>query len=125
MKTTDMNKKESREDYLEAILQLINEGKNPKSIDVANKLGFSKPSVSIAVKKLKQEGLLYVEDDGELVLSEPGLRIAENTLEKHEYLTALFIKIGVDPRSAEDQACEIEHAINEETFQKLKQFLDK
>ena len=120
-----MNKKESREDYLEAILQLSLEGKNPKSIDVANKLGFSKPSVSIAVKKLKQEGLILVEDDGTLLLTDPGRKIAENTLEKHEYLTAFFIKIGVDPQSAEDQACEIEHAINEETFQKLKEFLDK
>ena len=76
-----MNKKESREDYLEAILQLEKEGKNPKSIDVANKLGFSKPSVSIAVKKLKQEGLISVKEDGELVLSDIGRRIAENTLE--------------------------------------------
>ena len=120
-----MNKKESREDYLEAILQLINEGKSHKSIDVANKLGFSKPSVSIAVKKLKQESLITVKDDGSLELTEPGRRIAENTLEKHEYLTAFFIKIGVDPVSAEEQACEIEHSINEETFQKLKEFLDK
>ena len=121
----DMNKKESREDYLEAILQLVNEGNSHKSIDVANKLGFSKPSVSIAVKKLKQEGLITVDEDGTLELTEPGRRIAEDTLEKHEYLTALFIKIGVDPKSAEDQACEIEHSINEETFQKLKEFLDK
>lgn len=119
----NMNKKESREDYLEAILQLELEGKHPISLDVANKLGFSKPSVSIAVKKLKQEGLIIVEENGELTLTEPGRRIAENTLEKHEYLKALFIKIGVDPISAEDQACEIEHAINEETFQKLKEFL--
>ena len=121
----NMNKKESREDYLEAILQLELEGKTHKSIDVANKLGFSKPSVSIAVKKLKQEGLITVKEDGELLLSDIGRRIAENTLEKHEYLKALFIKIGVDEESAEDQACEIEHAINEETFQKLKEFLDK
>ena len=121
----NMNKKESREDYLEAILQLEKEGKNPKSIDVANKLGFSKPSVSIAVKKLKQEGLISVKEDGELLLSDIGRRIAENTIEKHEFLTSFFIKIGVDPQSAEDQACEIEHAINEETFQKLKEFLGK
>ena len=120
-----MNKKESREDYLEAILQLELEGRPHKSIDVANKLGFSKPSVSIAVKKLKQEGLISVKEDGELLLSEIGRRIAENTLEKHEYLKALFIKIGVDEQSAEDQACEIEQAINEETLQKLKEFLDK
>ena len=117
-----MNKKESREDYLEAILQLTEDNKLPKSIDVAYKLGFSKPSVSIAMKKLKQEGLIIVEDDGGLRLTEPGKCIAQNTLEKHEYLTNFFIKIGVDPISAEDQACEIEHSINEETFQKLKEY---
>ena len=120
-----MNKKESREDYLEAILQLTEEDRLPKSIDVANKLGFSKPSVSIAMKKLKQEGLIIVEDDGGLCLTEPGRAIAKNTLEKHEYLTNFFIKIGVDPISAEDQACEIEHSINEETFQKLKEYFSK
>lgn len=120
-----MDKRESREDYLEAILQLSSDGHCPKSIDVANKLGFSKPSVSIAVKKLKQDGFITVEDDGGLKLTESGRMIAEQTLEKHKYLTALFIKIGVDPLQAEEQACKIEHDINEESFLKLKEFLDK
>lgn len=120
-----MDKRESREDYLEAILQLSNEGHSPKSIDVANKLGFSKPSVSIAVKKLKQDKLITVEKDGSLMLTKEGREIAENTLEKHEFLTAFFIKIGVDPISAEDQACKIEHGIDEDTFQKLKKFICK
>ena len=120
-----MDKQESREDYLEAILQLSEEGKHPKSIDVARKLGFSKPSVSVAVKKLKESGLIIVEPDGELILTNVGKDIAEKTLEKHKYLTELFIKIGVDPDMAEEQACKIEHDINEDTFKKLKEFLDK
>lgn len=121
-----MDKIESREDYLEAILQLLlEEGNNPKSIDVARKLGYSKPSVSVAVKKLKEDHLIIVDDDGSLILTPEGKEIAEKTLEKHEYLTALFIKIGVDPVSAEDQACRIEHSINEDTFQKLKAYLGK
>ena len=120
-----MNKNESREDYLEAILQLINSNERHKSIDVAHKLGFSKPSVSIAIKKLKQEGLVIVLEDGTIDLTNEGRTIAEKTLEKHLYLTELFIKIGVDPIKAEEQACEIEHDITEDTFQKLKHFLDK
>ena len=120
-----MDKRESREDYLEAILQLSLEGHEPKSVDVANKLGFSKPSVSIALKKLKQDNLVIVRDDGSLLLTQEGRHIAEETLEKHEFLTSFFIRIGVDPKSAEDQACEIEHSINEETFRKLKEYLEK
>lgn len=120
-----MDKRESREDYLEVILQLSEGGHYPKSIDVANKLGYSKPSVSIAVKKLKQDGLINVDKDGCLILTETGRNIANMTLEKHKYLTALFIKIGVDPVSAEDQACKIEHNIDEDTFDKLKEYLNK
>ncbi len=119
-----MDKTESREDYLEAILQLTEGNRHPKSIDIARKLGFSKPSVSIAVKKLKESGLILVENDGGLLLTEEGRAIAEKTLEKHKYLTALFLRIGVEPNLAEEQACKIEHDINEDTFKKLKEFLD-
>ena len=120
-----MKRNESREDYLEAILQINNEGKAAKSIDVAMKLNFSKPSVSIAMKKLREEHLITVDDDGILLLTEEGRNIAQKTLEKHEFLTNFFIKIGVDPKMAEDEACEIEHSINEETFEKMKAYLSK
>ena len=120
-----MDKNESREDYLEAVLQLISEGKRHRSIDVARKLGFSKPSVSVAVKKLRQEGFVYVLDDGTIELTNEGKTIAENTLNKHIFLTEFFVRIGVNPTNAEEQACKIEHDISEDTFQKLKKFLEK
>ena len=120
-----MDKIESRENYLEAILQLTEDGKHPRSIDIAKKLGFSKPSISVAVKKLKEDGLIIVESDGEILLTKEGMEIAKRTLEKHEYLTTLLIKIGVDPILAEEQACKIEHDIDEDTFLKLKKYLEK
>lgn len=120
-----MKRNESKEDYLEAILKISMEKNSCKSIDVARLLNFSKPSVSVAMKKLKEEELIIVEHDGNLILTEKGTQIAKNTLEKHEYLTDLFIKIGVEKSLAEEQACEIEHSITEDTFEKLKAFLNK
>lgn len=119
-----MDKVESREDYLEAILQLEKENKRVRSIDVVRKLGFSKPSVSIAMKKLKDQGYIIIEEDGNIKLLDEGRKIALKTLEKHEYLTNLFIKIGVDQEEAEDEACKIEHAITDETFEKIKKYLE-
>lgn len=121
-----MNKKESREDYLEAILVL--ERKNNGhviSIDIANELSFSKPSVSIAMKKLKEEGLIIIDSDGSIHLTEKGRIIAEKTLEKHEFLTNFFISLGIDPVMAEDEACEIEHALNEVTFEKFREYVER
>ena len=120
-----MDKIESREDYLEAILQLNNEGKNPISIDVVKKLGFSKPSVSIAMKKLREDNLVIIDDNGVIYLTPKGKEIAEKTLEKHEYLKALFMDAGLDEEKAEETACGIEHHIDEETFLKLKNYLKK
>ncbi|MBR1582101.1 MAG: metal-dependent transcriptional regulator [Bacilli bacterium] len=119
-----MDKVESREDYLEAILQLEKENERVRSIDVVRKLGFSKPSVSIAMKKLKDQGYIIIEEDGSIKLLDEGRKIALKTLEKHEYLTNLFIKIGVDKEEAEDEACKIEHAITDETFEKIKKYLE-
>ena len=118
-----MKREQSKEDYLEAILQLSSDNKKVKSIDVANKLGFSKPSVSIAMKKLREDGFIVVNRDGSLSFTEKGLLIAQKTLEKHEFLTNFFIKIGVNPAVAEVDACEIEHGISEETFLKMKEFI--
>ena len=121
-----MNKKESREDYLEAIL-VLERKKNGrvKSIDVANELSFSKPSVSIAMKKLKEEGLINIDKDGSIHLTDNGRVIAEKTLEKHEFLTNFFISLGIDPLMAEEEACEIEHALNELTFNKFREYVER
>ena len=120
-----MNKKESREDYLEAILQLKESNKVVRSIDVANHLGFSRPSVSIAMKKLNADGLISLGDKGELILTKKGEEIAKKTFEKHEFLTSWLEKIGVNNVKAEEIACEIEHSIDEETFDKMKSYLTK
>lgn len=120
-----MNKKESREDYLEAILQLSESGKTVRSIDVANHLGFSRPSVSIAMKKLVADGLISLGDKGELILTSKGEEIAKKTFEKHEFLTSWLEKVGVDEKRAEEIACEIEHSIDEDTFDKVKSYLAK
>ena len=120
-----MNKKESREDYLEAILQLKESNKVVRSIDVANHLGFSRPSVSIAMKKLNADGLISLGDKGELILTKKGEEIAKKTFEKHEFLTSWLEKIGVNNVKAEEIACEIEHSIDEETFDKMKSYLAK
>ena len=118
-----MDKIESREDYLEAILQLSDENHLPKSIDVANKLGFSKPSISIAMKKLKEDKLIEIDEKGYIHLTSEGHLVALKTLEKHEYLKSFFISIGVDEVKAEDTACKIEHSIDEDTFNKIKNYI--
>ena len=120
-----MDKTKSREDYLEAILQLSKKGVAPKSIEVAKQLSFSKPSVSIAMKKLLDDELIYFDDDNRIHLTEKGKQIAEKTLEKHEYLKSFFMNAGIDAKRAEDIACDIEHSIDEESFNKLKNYLKK
>lgn len=120
-----MKREKSKEDYLEAILQISQEKEKVKSIDIANKLGFSKPSVSIAMKKLKEENLISVDKNGNISLSEEGSKIAKETLEKHHFLTEFFISIGVDKKTAEDEACEIEHSLSTSTLEKLKNFVKK
>ena len=119
-----MNKKESREDYLEAILVLEKKQSFIRAIDIANELSFSKPSVSIAMKKLKDENLIIVGDDGAISLTDEGRRVAEKTLEKHEFLTSFFIYLGIEPEMAEDEACQIEHLLSDVTFEKLKEFIN-
>ncbi len=120
-----MKREKSKEDYLEAILQISLEKNKVKSIDVANKLGFSKPSVSVAMKKLKEEKLILVDKNGYISLTENGSKIAKETLEKHHFLTEFFISIGVDKTKAEEEACEIEHSLSTDTLEKLKTFVKK
>lgn len=110
---------ESRENYLETILMLSSKMSSVRSIDIAHELNFSKPSVSIAMKNLKQQGYINI-IDGKIELTDIGKKIALNVYEKHEVLTKLFIKLGVSPIVAEEDACKIEHIISDETFEKIK-----
>lgn len=114
-----MRIRKSAEDYLEAILIIGQEKGTVRSIDVAEKLGFSKPSVSIAMKQFRENGYIEVGGTGALTLTPAGRKIAERTYTRHTMLTELLIAAGVDPETAKNDACEIEHDISEQTFEKL------
>lgn len=114
----------SREDYLEAMLILKKKKGWFREVDLANQMGFSRPSVSVALRKLEEEGYVSVEDSGEVRLSAAGERIAAMTLEKHEFFTDLLIRAGVRPETAQEEACQIEHALSHESFEKLRTYLE-
>ncbi|MCQ2798315.1 MAG: metal-dependent transcriptional regulator [Bacilli bacterium] len=116
---------ESSEDYLERILMIQEEKGYVRSIDVAKELGFSKPSVSVAMKKLRENGYITFDDDDHIHLTESGLDVAKKMYERHQTLSALFIKLGVDEKIAKEDACKIEHDLSVETYEALKSLLDK
>lgn len=111
---------ESGEDYLEAILVLQRRKGTVRSIDVAQHLGYSKPSVSRAMTILRASGHIVMEKDGRLELTPEGLQVAERIYERHRLLTNWLIHLGVSPEIAAEDACKIEHDISEETFRCLK-----
>ena len=115
-----MNIYESAEDYLERILILKEKQDGVRSIDIAHSLGFSKPSVSVAMKKLKEAGLISIDEDGFISLTKEGHIIADKVYERHCVLKKLLIDIGVSPEQAETDACKIEHDLSEETFEAIK-----
>ena len=114
---------ESGEMYLETIHRLSMEQQYVRSIDVAESMGFSKPSVSRAVALLKQGGYLLVNDHGHLSLTEEGKKVAEKVFERHTVLTAMLTALGVDRETASEDACRIEHVISEQTFEAIKQHI--
>ena len=111
----------SAEDYLEAMLMLKEERGYIRSIDVAEKLGVTKPSVSYATKRLRENGYITMDKDGLITLTESGLSIAMNMFQRHKILTDVFVKMGVDPETAAEDACKIEHVISTQTFEKIKE----
>lgn len=114
-----MNIHESAEDYLEAILVLKNRLGMVRSIDIVNELNYSKPSVSVAMKNLRENGYISVDGDGHITLEPPGMAIASRIYGRHKLLTQFFIALGVDPDIAAKDACKVEHDLSEETFQKI------
>ena len=119
-----MNKFESKEDYLERILMLTEKKGSVRAIDIATDMGYSKASVSIALKKLKNEHFIIVDEKtGNVNLTESGLKIAKNIYDRHRLLTNILMHIGVSEQTAEDDACKIEHDLSEETLQRLKETL--
>lgn len=111
---------ESGENYLEAILRLSKKQTEIHAIDIVNILGFSKPSVSIALKKLKDDNYIVVDGNSHISLTEKGLEIATKIYERHVVITDLFIRLGVNEDVAEADACKIEHDISAETFDAIK-----
>ena len=117
---------ESGQDYLERILMIKNKKGVVRSIDIANELNFSKPSVSIAMKKLREEHLIEVDEKGYITLTEEGYKIASGILERHVIISKMLISLGVNEKTALEDACKIEHDLSEETFQAIKNhFLNK
>lgn len=113
-------KKKSTEDYLEAILLVLRRQGYCRSVDICHELNFSRPSVSIAVAKLEESNLIRRTSNGYIAFTEQGMAIAENTLNKHRLLIDILREIGVDDKTAENDACLIEHQISDETYDKLK-----
>ena len=111
---------ESAENYLEAILMIREEKGMVRAIDVVNQLGFSKPSVSVAMKNLEINEFITRNSDGYIFLTESGEEIATMIFERHKLLTDLFVRLGVSPETAREDACKIEHDLSEETFECIK-----
>ena len=110
----------SAEDYLEAMLIMKEEHGVIRSIDIATHLGVTKPSVSYATKQLRESGYINMNpDDHEITLTDKGMSIASTIYERHKMLTDFFVGIGVDPKTAREDACKIEHDISHETFEAL------
>ncbi|MBE7030651.1 MAG: metal-dependent transcriptional regulator [Ruminococcaceae bacterium] len=117
--------KESAENYLESILMLRKRNGFVRSIDVANELGVSKPSVSVAMKQFRQEGYIIIDEDGGISLTQKGLQIAERIYERHQVIARALIALGVDEQTAYEDSCKIEHDISQQTFERIKDFLEK
>ena len=111
---------ESGEMYLESILVLIRQGKAVRSIDIVDYMGYSKPSVSRAVGILRQGGYIHVAEDGGIILTESGRAVAEKIYERHRLLTSFLVKLGVDEKTAAEDACKIEHVISDASMEAIK-----
>ena len=115
----------SSEDYLEAILILSTKNGYVRNVDIADYIGFSKPSITHAITTLRNGGYVRTDTDKKIFLTDKGKEVAEKTYEKHEFFKDYLISIGVDEDTATHDACKIEHAISDESFEKLKESILK
>ncbi len=120
-----MSIQESGEMYLEAILRLGENGSDVRSVDIADYMNFSKPSVSRAVGVLKHDGYITVDGKGYITFTEEGRKTAEKIYERHRVLTEVFISLGVDPQTAAEDACRLEHDISDVTFEAIRKHTGK
>ena len=120
-----MKIQESAENYLETIFILTKRNGQVRSIDIANELGFSKPSISYAMKHFRADGFITVDTDGLIALTPKGIEIAESVYERHSLISRFLVKLGVSEDIATQDACRIEHVISAETFEKIKEIAVK
>ena len=120
-----MKIQESAENYLETILILHNRKGYVRSTDIATELGFSKPSVSVAMKNLRTNEYIVMDENGFISLTDKGMSIASAVYEKHTVLSRWLVSLGVDPTTAAEDACRMEHVISQESFTKLKEHAEK
>ncbi|MBQ8965319.1 metal-dependent transcriptional regulator [Ruminococcus sp.] len=118
-----MKIQESAENYLESILMISERKGEVRSIDIVNELEFSKPSVSIAMKNLRENGYILVDKDGYITLTDKGMAIAEKMYERHKLFSQLFVTLGVDAKTAAKDACRVEHILSDETFAAIKKYI--
>lgn len=122
---TTMNLLESGEMYLETIYTLSKRSDFVRSIDICEEMGFSKPSVSRAMKLLKTDGYIEMEGNGRITLTEKGLDVATKIYNRHTVLTEFFTRLGISEETAVDDACKIEHVISDESMEAIKKFIEK
>ena len=120
-----MKIQESAENYLETVLVLSKRNPEVRSIDVATELGFSKPSVSVAMKNLRENGYVVINKEGHIFLTDAGREIAEMIYERHTLLSTWLISLGVSPETAAEDACRMEHVISQESFSAIKEHVEK
>ncbi len=118
-----MKIQESAENYLETILILGQKKGNVRSIDIANELEYKKPSVSVAMKNLRENGYIKVDENGYITLTASGREIAETMYERHLFLSQWLIRLGVSEATAVEDACKIEHVLSKESFDAIKKFV--
>ena len=119
-----MHIQESGEMYLETIHVLLKKNGHVRSIDISEHMGYSKPSVSRAMGILRANGYILMDKDGSITFTEEGLAVANKIYERHTILSQLLISLGVSPETAAEDACKIEHAISDETFDAIKKYLN-
>ena len=114
---------ESVENYLETILILTQNNNRVRSVDIANELGYSKPSISVAMKNLKASGYILMETNGDIILTETGQKIAQRIYDRHTLISEWLISLGVNKKTAIQDACKMEHGISEESFLAMQRFI--
>ena len=116
---------ESSEDYLEAMLMMQEKHGFIRSIDIAAELGVTKPSVSYATKRLRENGYITMDKDGLITLTPAGMEIASRVYDRHKTLTHFFMHLGVDEKTAREDACKVEHDLSQETFDRICAFVER